>query len=65
MNTFYRPGIIEMILHGLFNRHSWFLDKSTNRMGVDCWTISCRICLEYKEDAENPVRVHTAPMERG
>jgi len=59
MNTFYKPGILEMFLHGAFKRHSWFMDKYRDEIGRDCWTISCRICLEYKEDAEK-VRIHTA-----
>ena len=59
MNTFYRPGLVEMFLHGVFGRHSWFIHQYEDAGRTACWTITCRICLEYKIDAET-FTIHTA-----
>ncbi len=45
MNTFYRPGLVEMFLHGVFGRHSWFMERMLDPRGqVFSWSYKCRIC---------------------
>ena len=53
MNTFYRPGIVEMALHGLFGRHSWFQEHYNERDGGDVWLVQCRICYDVKLDGNH------------
>ncbi len=58
MNTFYRPGLVEMFLHGTFNRHSWFANQYVDKQNLEVLDVMCRICLEYKNDAAENARVH-------
>lgn len=45
LGTFYKPGLLEMILHGLFKRHSWFMFIGP----TDQTIIACRICIAQQE----------------
>ncbi len=56
MNTFYRPGLMEMFLHGVFGRHSWFMERFDNpRSGMPSWSSQCRICLIGQPEVKEPV----------
>ncbi len=61
MNTFYRPGILEMVLHGMFGRHSWFANQYQDRLGRDRLTVSCRICYMEKPEAPDAQPSHVSP----
>ena len=50
MNTFYRPGLVEMLLHGMFRRHSWFLNQYTAHDGLMSREVYCRICCRGWEE---------------
>ncbi len=49
MDTFYRPGIFEILLHGVFGRHSWFFQRYVNRAGKEETMVLCRICYKNKD----------------
>ena len=56
MNTFYKPGILEIILHGIWNRHSWFVYHYVDLRNANCAMVECRICYCSKKDyADVPV----------
>ncbi len=54
MNTFYRPGLVEMFLHGAFGRHSWFMERFHSVHGRSAWSYKCRICLIDEPGIEKP-----------
>jgi len=59
MNTFYRPGVVEMFLHGAFGRHSWFMDRFVPYdSGVERWSYKCRICLIDQPNVSEPLLIN-------